>query len=175
MVLTDSCRYSTASQINLDSSADDAASIHIYPLRRLCQHVEAVMASHGRTSEVSALLLPVQRMATDPSGDICQVIPVPSQAEVATDWLGGATPGRLATGGMDRSRADTGLSLSVSGKRARRDLGLRIRGRPKRAKESVLSGWGKRGAPVTHLFIKPLQYVGNVTQANSKEVLLARG
>jgi len=173
--VTDSCGYSAASQINLDSPADDAATIHIYPLRRLCQPVEEVMASHGRTTEASALLLPVQRMATDPSGDICQVIPVPSQAEAAADRLGGATPIRLATGGMDRSSADTGLSLSVSGKRARRDLGLRIRGRPKRAKESILPGWGKRGAPVTHLFIKRLQYVGNVMQGNSKKVLLARG
>lgn len=145
MVVTNSSRYSAASQINLDSSANNTATIHIYPLRRLCQHVEEVTASHGRTTEASALLLPVQRMATDPSGDICQVIPVPSQAEVAADWLGGATPGRLATGGMDRSSADAGLSLSVSGKRARRDPGLRIRRRPKRAKESVLPGWGKRG------------------------------
>ena len=111
------------------------------------------MASHGRTTEASAFLLPVQRMATDPSGDICQVIPVPSQAEVAADWLGGATPGRLATGGMDRTSADTGLSLSVSGKRARRDLGLRIRGRPNKTRQGIrFVRVGKKGGSC-HPFI----------------------
>ena len=53
----------------------------------------------------------------------------------ATRWLGGVTPGRLGTGGTDRSIADPTLSRSILGAGTRDNPGRRVRSRPRRAEE----------------------------------------